>query len=165
MKKGILLFLCMILCLFGCTSTQKKEEQEKIYNGFKDSLLNNAQLISGNIPFAYSMEIEEKDAAYVYTISISEPKVAMSNIQMMILNPEDISKDIQTATIGIFDELNYHMVPNQINEKDGYFSSLQLQGSSKEKDFVVYVTVAWKDSNQLVQYQVFFSFDIRDGKV
>ena len=100
----------------------------------------------------------------MYTVIVHDTKVAMSNIQMMILNPADANKDIDTATIGIFDEIKYNMIPNQENEKDGYYKKIQLQGSSEEKDFKVYATLSWKDSNQLIQYQVFFSFNVMNGK-
>lgn len=164
MRKLMILCLCALFILSGCSSSQLKEEQQKIYHGFKDALLDNGDLISGNIPFSYDIEVEEKDGKYVYTVIVHDTKVAMSNIQMMILNPADANKDIDTATIGIFDEIKYNMIPNQENEKDGYYKKIQLQGSSEEKDFKVYATLSWKDSNQLIQYQVFFSFNVMNGK-
>lgn len=164
MRKVLTFCLCMILFLSGCNVSKISDEQQKIYDGFKDSLLNNGELISNNIPFSYDIDVEEKDEKFVYTVFVNEPLVAMRNIQMMILNPDDLTKDIETGTIGIFDETLTHMIPNQENEKAGYLSEIRLQGVSSQKDFSVYAMIVWKDSNQLTQYQAFFSFKIVDGK-
>ena len=164
MKKVLILALCMLCILSGCKNGKVNNEQQKVYYGFKDALMNNGDLISSNIPFEYEILIEETKGKYLYTVIVKNPQVAMNNIQMMILNPEDATKDIETATLGIYDETNYHMIPNQSNEKTGYYKELQLKGSSEHKDFKIYVTLAWKDSNQLIQYQVFFSFNVVDRK-
>ena len=165
MKKFLILGLCALSLLSGCSKAKIKDEQQKIYNGFRDSLMDNGELFSSNIPFDYSITVEKVDSQYHYTVIVNSPKVAMSNIQMMILNPKDVEKEIETATVGIFDETSYNMIPNQGDEKYGYYRQLELKGVSAEKNFVVYSTVAWKDSNQLIQYQVYFSFKVKNGKV
>lgn len=164
MKKILIFCLISVFFISGCSGNGISDKQQKIYDGFKDSLLNNGELMSSDIPFKYNIEIQYKSGKYVYTVEVSKPRVAMSNIQMMILNPNDLSEDYLSNTVGIFDETPMYMIPNQSNKKAGYLKNIQLQGVSNEKDFRVYALVSWKDSNQLTQYQVFFSFNIVNGK-
>ena len=164
MKKILILCLATLFFVSGCSGNHISDEQQKIYDGFKDSLLNNGELISSNIPFKYNIDIQSKNGKYIYTVRVSNPRVAMSNIQLMILNPDDLSEDYLSNTIGIFDETPVYMIPNQSNKKAGYLKKIELQGVSSNKDFRVYALMSWKDSNQLTQYQVFFSFNIVNGK-
>lgn len=164
MKKILIFCLSLMLFLSGCSHTKINDKQQKVYDSFKESLLNNGELISSNIPFDYRIEIAEKEDQYLYTVIVDNPLVAMSNIQMMILNPDDLSKDIIFNTVGIFDETPVYMIPNQKNEQKGYLSELKLTGAAVKKDFKIYAILVWKDNNQLIQYQSFFSFNIVNGK-
>lgn len=164
MKKILILCLTTLFFISGCSENQISDEQQKVYDGFKDSLLNNGELISNNIPFKYSIEIDEKNGKYVYTVNVKEPRVSMSDIQMMILNPDDLNENYLSNTIGIFDDSPVYMIPNQANKKAKYLKKLSLQGVSTKKNFRVYALITWKDSNQLTQYQMFFSFNIVNGK-
>ena len=59
MKKVLILALCMLCILSGCKNGKVNNEQQKVYYGFKDALMNNGDLISSNIPFEYEILIEE----------------------------------------------------------------------------------------------------------
>lgn len=157
-KVSILLILVLIVC--GCSRRDMNEQQTKVYEGFKESLLNNGELISSNIPFKYDITVKEKAGKYQYTVRIFSPQIAMKSIQMLILNPEDLTSDHISSSKGIFDEMNYAMIPNQENSEEGYMKELKLDGVSDSSDFRIYAMVAWKDINGLNQYQAYFSFNI-----
>lgn len=159
MKKiSILFIIAFLIC--GCSRKDMNEQQTKIYEGFKESLLNNGEIISSNIPFKYDIKVVEKAGKYQYTVTISSPQVAMKSIQMLILNPEDLTTDYISSSKGIFDEMTYAMIPNQINTENGYMEQISLDGVSSTEDFRVYAMVTWKDVNGLNQYQAYFSFNI-----
>lgn len=164
MKKIIATILVASLLLFGCDSADIKKEQTKTYNGFKESLLNNGDLLSSYIPFDYGIQINENNGKYTYTVYIDTPQVAMNSVQMMILNPVDMRDNFESPTLGVFDEVIYHMVPNQSNKASGYVKKMELSGVSKESNFDVYALVTWKNNSQLTQYQAYFSFRISEGK-
>lgn len=161
MKKISILIALMIL-LSACGSEDINKEQTKVYEGFKESLLNNGELISSNIPFDYSIKVEKKASKYLYTITISKPQLAMKSIQMLVLNPDDLTTDYISSTKGIFDETTYAMVPNQENIEEGYTKDITLSGVSKKDSFRIYAMVVWKDANGLNQSQAFFSFNVVD---
>ncbi len=164
MKKMIIISCMFCLCITGCTSNNMQEEQQKVYNGFKESLMNNGELISTEIPFDYNIEIEEQEGLYIYEVTIKKPLVVMTSIKALLLNPEDLTTDYVSSTKGIFDELSYHMVPNQENVEDGYVTEIVLTGVSNEPDFRLYTMIVFKDRNQLTQSELYFSFNIVDGK-
>ncbi|NBK97210.1 MAG: hypothetical protein EOM50_04225 [Erysipelotrichia bacterium] len=161
-KVTIMLFVCILLA--GCSTRDMNEQQTKIYEGFKESLLNNGELISSYIPFDYTIKVKEKAGKYQYTVSIFSPRVAMKSIQMLILNPDDLTNDYLSSSKGIFDEMSYSLIPNQMNLEDGYMDKISLDGVSKTKDFRIYAMVTWKDVNGLNQYQAFFSFNVVNMK-
>lgn len=159
-NKGIKLFTILLLLLSACGNNDISEEQTRIYDGFKESLLNNGELVSSNIPFDYHIDVKEKGDKYLYEVTIDHPRIAMKSIQMLVLNPEDLSTDYISSSKGIFDEKTYHMIPNQENTIDGYMKSLSLEGVSSQKDFKVFAMVSWKDGNGLNQTQAYFSFNV-----
>lgn len=164
MKKIICLCLSLLFIISGCHSEKATEKQMKIYDGFKESLLANQDMISKYIPFEYTIDIEEKNDKYMYTVSIYKPTVAMKNIQMLIINPGDFGTDYISGSAGIFSDTPVNMIPNQSNPADGYVKKIELQGISREKDFDIYALVAWKDDNELMQYQSYFYFKVIDGQ-
>ncbi len=163
MKKLLILFV-FCFTLVGCSSNNLLEEQQKVYNGFKESLTNNGELISKEIPFQYGIEIEQVNGKYIYKVKIDDPLVVMTSIQMLVLNPNDLTNDYVSSTKGIFDEQVYNMVPNQQNIESGYVNEIILEGVSDEPSFKLYTMVVFKDRNQLTQKQIFFSFNIVDGE-
>lgn len=164
MKKLILSLTIASMLLFGCTSADTKKEQTKVYNGFKESLLNNGDLISSYIPFNYHIQVNKENEKYKYTVTIDTPQVAMNSIQMMILNPSDMKDNFESPTLGVFDEVIYHMIPNQSNKASGFVKKMELSGVSRENDFTVYALVSWKNNSQLTKYQAYFSFTIVNGE-
>ncbi len=160
--KKISILIALILFVSACGSDDINKEQTKVYEGFKESLLNNGELISSNIPFDYSINVVKKAKKYQYTITISKPQVAMKSVQMLVLNPDDLTTDYISSSKGIFDETSYAMVPNQENLGEGYMKEISLSGVSKNASFRVYAMVVWKDANGLNQSQAFFSFNVVD---
>ena len=158
--KKISILIILILLLGACGSDDINKEQTKVYEGFKESLLNNGELISSTIPFNYSIKVVEKANKYQYTITIDKPQVAMKSIQMLLLNPDDLTTDYISSSKGIFDETTYAMVPNQENIEEGYMKEISLSGVSKSPSFRIYAMVVWKDGNGLNQSQAFFSFNV-----
>lgn len=164
MKKIICLFISLLFIMSGCHIDKATEKQMKLYEDYKDSLLANKEIVSKYIPFDYDIEIKEDHGKYKYTVSIYKPIVAMTHIKMLILNPDDLSTDYISGSAGIFSDTPVNLIPNQSNPANNFVKKIELQGVSKTKDFKIYALVTWKDDNELMQYQSYFSFNIIDGQ-
>lgn len=163
MKK--ILFLCLVcfLSLWGCSSSGINAEQIKVYEGFRESLMNNGGRISNDIPFTYNLLLEKKNDVYHYHVSIHHPEVYMGNIQLLVLNPDDLSSDYNASSKGIFDEQIINMIPNQEDKGKGVYNKIKLEGVSKKDTFDLYCMISYKDHNQKNEYRYYFTFNIVEG--
>lgn len=154
-----LILLCVLaLCIGGCSQrSNSNQDFQYTYNSFVDSILDNNGADTKEIPFSHKLEVtKESSGEYRYAITIDNPRVAMYNIQMMVV---DKSASGQYPFIGLMsDETLYSMIPNQEN-KDKYFvKGIVLEGTSSTPKFTLLVQVSWKDYAQINTRSVFFSY-------
>lgn len=160
--------LCALLCvsLCGCQNSQKiTNEQNANYNEFKTSLINNAGAVTYTLPFSYSISIDKVNSKkYSYTVVVKNPDVAMIDIQMMVLNPKEVSKNKMEPSIGIIDDSTVSMIPNQVNSKKGYPKGIALNGICKSSDFQIYCMITWYNEDKTQQSRGYFTFNVENGE-
>ena len=66
---------------------------------------------------------KEKDY-YTYEVVISEPDCAMYDVEFMVVDSKQVSKDTKHASLGILENEIYNMVPYQKNEEKRFFETL-----------------------------------------
>lgn len=156
MRKWTTLILTMML-LCACTQkTNSDKDFQYTYNSFVESILDNNGVQSKDIPFAHTLEVtEDKNKEYRYKITIDEPRIAMYNIQMMVV---DKTANGQYPFIGLMNDDMYSMIPNQENKEKNFVKGIVLEGVSKTPKFTLYVQVNWKDYAQVNTKTVFFSY-------
>lgn len=160
-KLGIFCIMIVVL-LSGCKrSTKKEQEMLNNYKSFMEAIIDNKGAESTNIPFEHRLEVtKSKDGMYEYSVTIHNPKVAMYDIEMMVLNKNiDASKEWM-PNLGLTDDVNekYTMIPFQSKKEDGYYSGVQLGGQSSSPKFTLNVMVTWKDYAKLKTTKVFFNY-------
>ena len=155
--KKIGMLLCLTLLLSGCFQSMGGSEQQynEKYENFMELLIDNSKQISTNIPFDWDFQMEQTEEGYTYTVKISNPRVAMSNVQMIGANLEEINETQVAPSIGIFEDTVYNMIPNQVNVEKGYYEGMGISGISSEKAFVLNCLVVYKDKNQTDNYVYF----------
>ena len=155
--KKLRMLLCMILVLGGCVQKESGESQEnnEKYENYMELLIDNSKQISTNIPFDWDFQMHESEGSYIYEVKIFDPKVAMSNVQMIAVDIEDISEKNVAPSIGIFEDKPYNMIPNQVNVEKGYYEGLGISGISDKEAFVLNCLVVYKDKNLSDNYVYF----------
>lgn len=156
--RKLLLILISALCVSACTNRNTKDKEfQNTYNSFVDSILDNNGVDTAEIPFAHKLEVtKESTGEYRYAITISDPKVAMYHIQMMVV---DKAAGGQYPFIGLMnDEPLYSMIPNQENKEKYFVKGVVLEGASVNPQFTLYVQVNWKDYAQVNTNTAFFSY-------
>ncbi len=164
MKKFLIFMIACSFIMAGCSNSDLITEQNKVHENFRESLINNGELVSKNIPFSYALEVEEKNGSYVYTVKIDNPLVVMNSVQVLVLNPDELTNEYESSSLGIYTEQPIYMVPNQENEVDGYYSHLSIDGVSVNASFRLYVLVSFQDEYQLSREEYYFSFNVVDGE-
>lgn len=163
MRKIGMMCLLTVLFLSGCTNTKEKEaEALNNYKSFRDSIIDNKEAETPDIPFSHKLEVSKlKDGTYEYIITIDNAKVAMYNIEWMIYDKSiDSGNNTQIfPTYGILedDTKNFTMLPFQSRKEKNFVSGMQLSGISQTPKFTLNVLVTWKDYGKTNTYKAYFN--------
>lgn len=160
-KLSIFCFLFIFL-LSGCVNARKEErESVKNYESYIEAVLNNKGIESKSIPFDYKLNVfKQKDGSYQYEVVLSNPRIAMYNIQAIAVDPTLDSNKNLFPCIGLLGDdakTSYNMIPFQANGKIHFVSKIGLDGIAKENPFSLQVMVTWKDSSLVTSNRVFFN--------
>ena len=152
--------ISILLCLFllcGCIpfNKNKVKEYNVKYENYLESIIDNSKQVTMDIPFEWKFNMYKTEENYAYEISITNPKVAMSNIQFIAVDITQISEDTVAPCVGIFEEQTYNMIPNQSNFEKGYYGGIGLNGTTDKEAFVLNCLVVYKDKNQNDNYIYF----------
>lgn len=157
-----LFFICLCFLLSGCF--WQKEDNDislKKYNDHLDAIVDNAGIVSENIPFDYKMDVvKQENGTYRYEISIYNPQQSMYDIEFLAMDTTLNRNEYIFPCIGILGEdadEDFHMIPNQSAPNKGYVRLLMLDAISYQNPFTIHVMVQWKDSSLLNSSRVFFN--------
>ncbi len=156
--RKLVLFCTLAILISGCSNNKIKENDfQYTYNSFVNSILDNNGNDTAEIPFAHHLEVtKESSGEYRYAITIDDARIAMYNIQMMVV---DKSASGQYPFIGLMnDEPEYSMIPNQENKENNFVKGIVLEGLSATPKFTLLIQVSWKDYAQVNTRSVFFSY-------
>lgn len=161
MRRCFFIVLCILL-LAGCSNSNVQDEESvKNYEAFINAVINNKGIQSTFIPFDYALvQQQQADGFYQYEVQISNPRVAMYDIQAIAVDPAiDSNTNIYPciSLLGKDAKQAYYMIPYQSNPSLGYIEMIGLNGISKEKQFTLNVLVSWKDSSRANTYRAFFN--------
>lgn len=164
MKRFLVLLICLIL-ISGCSSSDEvSQDQMNTYNDLVTSVNNNGGHNSYMIPFNYELSVKKISSGYSYTLVINKPQIVMNNIQFIAINSE-ASKSDMAACIGVFDDEDISLIPNQSAPDKGYPAGIALNGVSKVADFNIYCLAIWYNDDNTEQTKAFFNFHVASGKV
>lgn len=158
MRKLLVLCIAGLLFTTGCNKHNSNERDfQNTYDSFVDSILDNNGVQSNDIPFSHSLHVvKESSGEYRYEITIDQPRVAMYNIQMMVV---DKNSSGEYPFIGLLsDEDQYNMVPFQENKEKNFVKGIILGGVSSNPKFSLHIQVSWKDFGQVNTHTAFFTY-------
>lgn len=165
MRKTGIICLLTVLFLSGCTNTKEKEaEAMNNYKSFRDSIIDNKEVETSDIPFDHKLEVSKlKDGTYEYIVTIDNAKVAMYNIEWMIYDKSIDSGSTSQIfpTYGILDDdtKNFTMIPFQSRKEENFVSGMQLSGISQTPKFTLNILVTWKDYGKTNTYKAYFNYN------
>ncbi|MEG0841156.1 MAG: hypothetical protein RSF69_01300 [Erysipelotrichaceae bacterium] len=161
MRKLLLLVLCFTM-ISGCSSNSNaSEERSKKYDEYVKTVEDNSDVVSNDIPFDHALEVHKvKKNLYQYTVTIDNPKIAMYNIEEIVVDKKMINGKIMFPNVGIIDDedAQYNLIPFQSNNKKGFQKGIQLSGETSQSEFTLYVLVTWKDYAKLKTSKAFFNY-------
>ncbi len=163
--KKIVLFLCGLLLICGCSKSSEKYSEEKLalYRSYYNAVLENTTFEEYSRYFNLSSEVTQKDdGSWLYYIFVDTPQIAMYDVEMIVLEGlNDYSDADMYPSFGIFDDTEYNMIPYQVNAEKGYVKGIVTSGDLQDINQTLYVMVAWKDLTRLNQSREFFEVRLK----
>ena len=159
-----LCILLAVLMMFGCSRSDTRMLDEEKYNAYLtyyQALLDyeNKQTESDY----YTIEVVANVLAenhYRYDVVLYDPLISMYDVQILAVI-ENVSgvmnTDVMMPSEGIFGDVEYNMIPNQIDRDKNFVAGFDLSLRSEESPIHIDVMVSWKDKNKTETYKEFFS--------
>lgn len=146
--------------LVGCSTIKKNtiDNNERYYN-LIEIIKENDNFIEDSNYYDVKVEMATINNGYRYYITIDNAHAAMYNIEAIAIELDSDYSNQMTANIGIFDELEYCMIPNQSNADKGFVEGLIISGTTKNQETTLYLLVQWYNKDYSQQYREFFKLD------
>lgn len=162
--KKIYVYFSILVWLCGCTAVTPSEN---VYNGkyenYIELIINNNGVVSADIPFDYEFTCEESNGEYIYDVDIFNPRVAMYDVEMIAVDRKMITDEYLAPSLGVAEETQFNMIPNQSDSSLGYYQRLGLNGLAPTNDFTLYMLVTYKDSTKVNEKMVFFTISAAES--
>lgn len=162
MRKTIILLLALLV-LVGCFDSQRvQEEQLARYETYWTSMLNETHFQTTSRNFNIEVDIDKVDDFYEYYVVIDEAKVAMYDIEIMVIENSELfdAFDRMLPSVGIFDE-PFNMVPYQVRRELNYREGAALvRQELTEPQVTIQVMVMWKNYTRLDSFREMFEFEL-----
>lgn len=162
--KKILITLLLLICLSGCDVINNQNNTELDAN---DRYLNLVEIIKQNDTyttksnnFDISAEMAKIDGGYRFYVTIDNPRTAMYDVEAIAIEDDVDYEKTMAANIGIFDENQYNMIPNQSNPDRGFVKGVVISSTTANDSTRLYVLVQWKRSDLSTTYREIFSIDV-----
>ena len=84
---------------------------------------------------------------YRYYVIIDKPTLAMYDIEVLAIEPDGDYQNNMAANVGIFEEEEYHMIPNQSNVQEGYVKGVIASGLTQNPEITLHIFVQFKNAD------------------
>ena len=161
------LCLALITSLAGCSTierilnpTQDKQDQ---FNFMSASLLENSSFRSSASFYDLNVTIEESGSGFNYTVTLSNPRKALLNVGIMVMNSmgQQGNQD-HIKTVGVMDEV-FDLVPNQIYPDQNCVDSLSVSGTISSAPDSLKILVTWNDDDYANYISDFYYVDVQEA--
>lgn len=156
--------LMISLLLVGCSNSETiLKEKYETYKLDYQSILNTTQFKSSSNNFAISSNITDLNGGtFRYDVFVDEPKIAMYDVEVLAIVDDGllIISDEMMPSIGIYEDVEYHLIPFQVDAELGYQKGFNLNGIVNAGKVNIKVLVMWKDYFKIKTEREYFSFDL-----
>ena len=144
-------FLLLFLLLCGCqrdSSSARKITAEERYLDLVELLQAQEVLRESSNAFDLSGEIVPITEGYRYYVFIDNARIALYDMEVLACEDGVDYTNQMAASVGIFEENEYHMIPNQSNPDKGYVSGLVISGVSQKPEVDLRVLIQWENKDR-----------------
>ena len=84
----------------------------------------------------------------------------MYDIEMLVIEKDVDYRNNMAANVGIFEEKEYNMVPNQANIDQGFVKGIVVSGISVKPQTTLYIFVQFKNADYSITRSEYFRLDV-----
>lgn len=160
--KKILILLLTLLCFCGCDAIGKKKvDSNQKYLTIIENINEHDTFLDASNYYDIEAEVAKIDGGYRYYVTIDNPRNALYDVEAVAIEKGVDYKNTMAANVGIFEESEYTMIPNQANPDKGYVAGLVISGVSENPDVTLYVYVSFKNKDMSVTHSEYFKLEAR----
>lgn len=160
MKKTIL-FLLLLVLISGCSSSRNSASAEERYANIIELISEHESFSSSSAYFDISVEMAKINTGYRYYITVDNPRVAMYDIELLAIEKDVDYHNNMAANVGVFEETQYNMVPNQSYVEKGFVKGIVASGLSQNADTTLYIFVQFKNADYSLNHTEYLQLDVR----
>lgn len=163
--KRVLLFVLILFALCGCSEYGKQDiDPDKRYFALIDNIKEYDSFLDASNYFDIEAEMARIEGGYRYYVTIDEPTAALYDVEALAIEKDVDYSNTMAANVGIFDEKQYSLIPNQKNPDKGYVSGLVISGTCDKPETTLYVYVSFKNEDFSNTHIEYFKLDAKFGE-
>lgn len=160
--KKLLVLLLTILCLCGCQEIATENvDPDQRYFDMINTIKEHEVFINTSNYYDVSVEMAKIEEGYRYYVTIDNARIALYDIEAMAIEQDVDYSNTMAANIGIFEEKEYSMIPNQKNPEKGFVSGLVMSGVSELPETTLYIYVSFKNADYSEIKTEYFKLDVK----
>lgn len=153
----IILSLSFLLVACGGRGTAAYEEKVKLYQSYWLAIQDQTKYKTASDNFSIAAEIALDGDKYRYDVIVDKARVAMYDVEILVLENDDPYHDEKMMpSLGVFNDDEYHMIPNQARSESPYQSGFKLSGDTDDKGLTLHIMVSWKNYNRSTTFKEYF---------
>lgn len=159
MKKFLILFTFLIT-LTACSNVTQKLDTNQRYYDLINLLVEREKFEQVPKYFDLSYDVSHDAEGYRYFLIIDNPKVVMKDVEIIAMEKGSDASKQMAASVGIFADNEYNMVPGQANPTKGYVKGISVSGLMSQPDSKICVLIQWKSSDLMNSYREFYEIEV-----
>ena len=104
-------------------------------------------------------QMANPDDRYMYIIEMINEHESFQTTEILGIEKGVDYRNNMAANVGIFEDKEYNMVPNQANIDDGFVKGIVVSGVSKEPQTTLYIFVQFKNADYSITRSEYFQLD------
>lgn len=161
--KKISILLVLLFLITGCSWGRNTEYQAKVkrYESLIQVILDNSKFQSAGQAFDIEVIMNQESSEYSYDIIIDNPKIAMYNIEVIVVeNNQGFDEEKMMVSSGIFEQTR-SMIPGQVNVEANYVGGMILNALTPNPEVNLKILVNWKDNGLANSFSEFIEINAR----
>jgi len=160
MLKKIITLLLVIL-LTSCSYYEDTASTANLYYDLVELLQSQESFQSSSTYYDVTYElVQESEGVYYYFISIDNAQIALYNVEALaVVEGVDYTKEM-AASIGIFEDTKYSLIPNQSNVSEGFVKGVTISGACASPSIDVRLMVRWDNRSGMTNTKEYLRFTI-----